>query len=55
MFRAENLHFIADAAASAAFMGEHQEHAGQQVVHGQEASQHQLQHHDQQGGDYPGD
>ncbi|EIE20227.1 hypothetical protein COCSUDRAFT_67545 [Coccomyxa subellipsoidea C-169] len=51
----ENLHFIADAAASAAFLGEHQEHGGQQVVHGQEANQHQLQqHHDQQGGDYAG-
>lgn len=52
---AENLHFIADAAASAAFLGEHQEHAGQQVMHPQDAAQHVHAHHDQQGADYAGD
>ena len=53
---AENLHFIADAAANAGYsLGEHQEHAAQQVVHGQDASQHQHPHMDQQTGDYAGD
>ncbi len=56
MLAAENLHFIADAAASAAYLGEHSEHAAVQhgAMHGQEAPQHQAHEQGPPPGEYPG-